>query len=75
MPVIDLPTFRADRASADVRGRTSPEPYAVSSAPPHPEPAEVVLAIDRWNNEGGFVADVDPGLDLWLRRPDPSWGG
>lgn len=57
--VTDLPISRADRATADVRGRVSAEPSSVSSAPPHPEAAAVVWAIDRWNNEGGFVPDVD----------------
>jgi hypothetical protein len=31
------------------------------------EPAEVAVAIDRCNNEGGFVAD-DDDLGSWRRR-------
>jgi hypothetical protein len=37
VPVTDLPISRADRATADVRGRASHEPYSVSSTPSQPE--------------------------------------
>jgi hypothetical protein len=58
MPVIDPPIPRADPRPR-VRRRAPHTPRAVSSAPAHPERAEVLLAIDRWNNEGGFVYDAD----------------
>jgi len=68
--VTDLPTSR----TPDVRRRARQEPSAIWSAPSHGERAEVALAIDRWNNEGGFVPDLDAGLHRWLRerrsRPD-----
>lgn len=58
----------------DVRRRGPQERYAVSRAPSHPERPEVALAIDRWNNEGGFVhdVDVDAGLGRWLRERCPE---
>lgn len=65
--VTELPISRADRATADVRGRASHEAYSVSSTPSHPKRADVALAIDRWNNEGGFVHD-EATLGGWLRR-------
>ena len=43
----------------------------MSTTPAHPEHAEVVPAIDRWNNEGGFVADVDAGFGSLLRQRCP----
>jgi hypothetical protein len=54
-----------------VRRRAPHTPRAASSAPAHPERAEVLLAIDRWNNEGGFVydADVDFGGSPSRRSP------
>lgn len=63
--VTDLPISRADGAMPDVRRRAPQEPYGPSSAPSHPERSELVLAIDRWNNEGGFVDDSDASLGRW----------
>jgi hypothetical protein len=37
-------------------------------ATPHPQPADAAAAIDRWNNEGGFVPDDDAGSGAWRRR-------
>lgn len=73
--VTERPIFRADRATAENIWHASQEPRVVSSEPAHPEGDEVVWAIDRWNNEGGFVPDVDAGLDSWRRRRRPSSGG
>jgi hypothetical protein len=75
VPVTELPIPRADCTTPDARRRAPQKPYADSSTPSHPERAEVVLAIDRWNNEGGFVADVDAGLNSWLLRRSPSLDG
>jgi hypothetical protein len=41
----------------------------------HAEPTEVVAAIDRWNNEGGFVPDDDAGPAAWRRRHCAGGGG
>jgi hypothetical protein len=66
--VTDLPISRADRTTAAVRERASEDPASVSGAPSHPEGPEVVWAIDRWTNEGGFVPDVDADFDPWRRH-------
>jgi hypothetical protein len=66
VPATDLATSRARCATADVRRRSQQTPYAVSGAPTRPDRADVDLAIDRWNNEGGFV--YDDGLGRRLRR-------
>ncbi len=55
----------------DVPRPARPERYPLASPPSQPEHTDAVLAIDRWNNEGGFVAERDAGLDSWLRRRGP----
>jgi hypothetical protein len=69
--VIDPPIPRAD-PRVRVRRRAPHTPRAVSSAPAHPERAEVLLAIDRWNNEGGFVYDGDADLGGWPSERSPA---
>jgi hypothetical protein len=71
--VTERPIPRTERVTADEVWRASQEPPAKLRAPARPEGDEVVWAIDRWNNEGGFVPEADLILDSWLRRRGPGW--
>jgi hypothetical protein len=55
---------REDRGVPVIELSTSRTDRATS----RPEPTEVVAAIDRWNNEGGFVPDDDTAPGEWRRR-------
>ena len=74
MAVTDLSMPRVDRvpapANAHIRVPSPPAPVWLFTARSHRERAEA-MAIDRWNNEGGRIHDVDADFEAG-KRPRSS---